>query len=209
MSTTQSFLEQDLPAAEHLPPPEMSQNDQLQRTAIDDADAAVFEAICQLLSEHVHQRFDLSDHFTAQLAGSGNQTSREYLHQFSDRMYARVQSLVNSGPALPSHSRTLDSQVHELDTPSRGMSPPESLWLGQLPISSDQHERGELNHVVPPQSYLDFFASWEQQDDILALASASPSNNDRVMVPPSFDDFDMYQQFGVASCDGSHSAISA
>jgi hypothetical protein len=211
ISTTQSFLEQE-PAVEHRPPTAIYHDEQWQQTFNQVADTPLLEVFSSMLSEYVQQQFDLSNHFTEQLAGHGSQTSLEhhgYLNRLADRIHARVNDVINSRRIQISQARTHGSQIHVdgQDTHSPFTFSPESLWTGQTSTQPEHFAPRESYHAVPTQSNTDFVESW-QQDDVLVhrTTQSEPSNRSWVF---SNDQVEGYPEYGIASGDGSHSAISA
>ena len=164
-----------------------------------------------MLDEHVQQRFDLSDHFTAQLAHGGSQTSHQYLDQLSDRMHARVNDLINSRRTQISEARTQDPQgrVHWQDTHGLLTLSPDSIWLGgQLSTPQEQLAFSELDQIGFAEHYTNPFGPWQQYDVPRTFSSASPEPSGRAFFP-HFDVPEVYRKSGILSDERSPPAISA
>ena len=180
LSTAQSFLDNGLLEVQPILPIPMDLDLRSRPTSIpdQDQDRPFLQAITQLLDEHLHYRFDLSDQFSAQLAGPQSHLNQQYVLQLADRIHARVDAsiseTINSRQAQSHRDRILE---HDLRDPVSG-----SLWLGPPPPAQDALMMSETANIIPQRAYVDPILFWAPTE-LPAPDAPTPATNDRAFVP--------------------------
>jgi hypothetical protein len=183
ISLAQSFLDNSLLGVQPaLPiPMDLDLRSLSTITPDQDQDQHFFEAITQLLDEHLHRRFDLSDQLTAELVGPQSRLSQQYLSQLSDRIHARVDAsineTINSRQAQNCQDRMLG---HDMQDPMASRH--ESLWLGSPPPAQYPFTISETANFIPQQAYVDPILFWTTPE-LLAPDVPTSVTNDRDFVP--------------------------
>jgi len=146
-----------------------------------DQDQPFFEAITQLLGEHLHRQFDLSDQFTAQLVGPQSRLSQQYVSQLADRIHARVDAsineTINSRHAQNHRDRMLGHDIQDSMASVTG-----SLRLGPPPPALDPFTISKTADIIPQQAYVDPILFWGTPE-LLAPDVPPSATNDRAFVP--------------------------
>lgn len=181
MSNAQPFLEHNLPAAGFGYSTAMQHDHRFLPITIHDEDSPDFAAFGQLLDEHIQHQLDMSDHFTAQLAGPQIQPNHEFVTRLADRLHARINATIN---ASINSRRTQDLQGptlgHTAHSPRTFAT--DSLWLGPLSPAQEQVAISEIVQDVHMQEHIGPIDFWPPLEPSAPVTSA-PGTEDRILVP--------------------------